>query len=194
MLALLLAGGRSQRARGHKACRRFQGRSWLAWQCHALRAAGFRQIRVVLGRQPGRAVRCLPQGYKRRWNPGARTGPFSSLQTGLRGQPQPTLLLPLDVPLPDRTTLYHLARAGRRQPAALPIRRGRGGHPVMLGKSLVRRLQELNPADPASRLDWQLRLSGAARTPTRNPFVGMNLNRQRDWRAFLRARAAAPRP
>ena len=194
MLALLRAGGRSRRARGHKACRRFQGRTWLAWQCKTLRAAGFRQIRVVLGRQPGRAVRCLPQGIKRRWNPRARTGPFSSLQTGLRGQPHSTLLLPLDVPLPDRATLYRLARACRHQPAALPISHGRGGHPVMLGKSLVRRLQGLDSSDPASRQDWQLRLSGAARTPTRNPFVGMNLNRQRDWRAFLRTRAAAPRP
>ena len=183
MMAIVLAAGRSSRTRGHKACRRVKGQSWLVRQCHDLRKRGYGPIRVVLGYSARRVARCVPPGIHRLWHPKASRGPFSSLQRGVANTKANVLILPLDVPLPKVGTLQRLRKALRHEQAVIPVWRGRGGHPVLLSAALAQGFARM-PLTPTTRLDLVLRNSPCCRVPTQDRSILTNLNRSRDWSIY----------
>lgn len=186
-MALVLAGGRSSRARGRKACRRIDGRSWLGNQCRHLRSQGFRQVHVVVGFSAAKTARCVPPGVRRIWNRERMHNAFASLQAGLRGVRSAVLVIPIDARPPAPATIYRLRQALRGAPAAVPIWRGRGGHPVLLSPYMVAEIQRL-PNSAAGRLDYLLASAAARRVSVQDRSIRGNMNRPSDWLLYLRCR------
>ncbi len=187
MMALLLAGGRSSRARTHKGCRRVDGRPWLYRQCRFLRSQGFAQVRVVLGYSAMGAARCVPPGVRRIWNKNRAGGPFASLRAGLRGARGPVLVVLVDAWLPSPATICRLRQGLRGARAALPAWRGRGGHPALLSHELAAAIAR-SAHSPKERLDRVLASAGARRIAVQDRSIRCNMNRRRDWRIYLRCR------
>ncbi|WP_367184296.1 NTP transferase domain-containing protein [Acidiferrobacter sp.] len=186
-MAVVLAGGRSSRARGHKACRRIAGRPWLHHQCRHLRRQGFRQVRVVLGFSAMNTARCVPPGVRRIWNRNRALGSFASLQAGVRAARGGVLVVPVDAWPAAPSTLYRLRQALRGAPAAVPAWRGQGGHPVLLsGQSAA--ILAASPLSGTARLDRVLAAVPARRIAVRDRSVRGNMNRRRDWLLYLRCR------
>ncbi len=186
-MAVVLAGGRSSRARGRKACRRIDGRSWLGHQCRHLRAQGFRQVHVVVGFSAIKTARCAPSGVRRIWNRKRAHGPFASLQAGLQTVRGVVLVLPVDAWPPAPATIYRLRQALRGAPAAVPVWRGRGGHPVLLSPDMVAAIRGL-PGSAAGRLDHMLASVATRRVSVRDRSIRHNMNRSGDWSLYLRYR------
>ena len=191
MMALLLAGGRSSRARTHKGCRRVEGRPWLYRQCRVLRSQGFAQVRVVLGYSAMGAARCVPSGVRRIWNRNRAGGPFASLRAGLRaglrGARGPVLVVLVDAWLPSPATICRLRLGLRGAYAAIPVWRGRGGHPALLSHELAAAIAG-SVHSPKERLDHVLASAGARRIAVQDRSVRRNMNRRRDWWLYLRCR------
>lgn len=192
IVAVLLAGGRSQRSgRRHKACRHLPGerRSWLDRQVDALRAAGIGRIVLVLGHRPRRVLACLHRRVVLVRNPQPARGPFVSLQCGLRAAGADALIVPLDAPLPPAVELRHMLQARHDADALVPFGADElGGHPVLLSQHFVQRLARLDPTDAASRLDTQLRTLAPERRrwlKLKVRSTRLNLNTEQAWRAYL---------
>lgn len=184
-MALILAAGRSARSPGHKACRLHRGAVWLRRQCRDLRQSGCSEIRVVVGFSAHRVARCAPPYVRITRNKHPARGPFSSIQAGLKNIRQTVLIVPVDTPPPSRATLCRLRHALQCQQAAIPIWRGRGGHPVLLSAEFSVAVGKL-PWSAAARLDVVLRGSLCVRLSVQDRSVAKNLNRPRDWLSYIR--------
>jgi len=195
--ALILAGGSSARMGRPKALLPFPDLPLVAAQWLALRAAGLDPLRIVVGGAD--AARVVAGSGLARENfvrNRSRAGtPFSSLQAGLRALLRadrwPAVLVqPVDAwpPRPGvvGALVERLAFAG--DAAAVPVHRGRGGHPVLLGRGLARALVGMDPR--AGRLDEVLRRLAAAgrlgRVEVRTEDVLWNLNDPAAHRRALR--------
>ena len=186
-MAVVLAGGRSSRARAPKGCRPIEGRPWLYRQCRRLRSRGFAQVRVVLGFSAMNTARCVPPGVRRIWNRDRAGGPFASLRAGVRGAHGPVLVVLVDACPPSLATIYRLRQGLRGACAAIPAWRGRGGHPALLSRDLASAIAgHANPAE--ERLDRMLASSGARRIAVQDRSIRSNKNRSRDWALYLRYR------
>lgn len=186
-MAVVLAGGRSSRARAPKACRRIDGRPWLYHQCHRLRSQGFEQVRVVLGFHAMNTARCAPPGVRRIWNRDRAGGPFASLCAGLRGARGAVLVVPVDAWPAAPASIYRLRQGVRGARAAIPIWRGRGGHPAWLSDDLARSIARRSHGG-GGRLDHVLASAGARRIQVQDYSIRRNMNRRRDWSFYLRNR------
>ena len=88
-------------------------------------------------------------------NPDFALGMYSSIRAGVAGLDAATdgfFLLPVDIPLVRTGTVRLLARAFSHEPASvlLPVFAGRRGHPPLLGRELIGRIQD--SAEPAGGL------------------------------------------
>lgn len=186
-MAVVLAAGRSSRARASKACRGIKGRPWLYHQCRRLRAQGFEQIRVVLGFRATDTARCAPPGVRRIWNRDRAGGPFASLCAGLRGARGAVLVVPVDAWPPAAASIYRLRQGLRGARAAIPSWRGQGGHPPLLSDDLARAIARGSHA-VGGRLDHVLASAHACRVEVQDRSIRRNMNRRRDWSIYLRNR------
>lgn len=192
--AVILAAGRSSRSgRIHKGLRQLrrgeQSTGWLEYQIAQLRRAGFRRIKVVTGYRPRllkTQIKAL--GATQSHNPLPARGPFSSLQQALKGfTGEHTLLVPLDNPVPTPGVLYKIRRAMKGnadKQVAKPCFQGRGGHPLILHKTLVQQLKTAASEGTNARLDRQLQQLPAnktARVRVKTPQVRLNLNTPQQW-------------
>ena len=186
-MAVVLAGGRSSRARAPKGCRPIEGRPWLYRQCRRLRSRGFAQVRVVLGFSAMNTARCVPPGVRRIWNRDRAGGPFASLRAGVRGAHGPVLVVLVDAWPPAPATICRLRQGLRGACAATPTWRGKGGHPALLSHDLATAIAgHGNPAK--ERLDHVLASAGAHRIAVQDRSIRRNMNRRRDWALYLRYR------
>lgn len=140
---LILAAGRSSRMGGFKPLLDLGGRTVLETLVETYRAAGLRDLLVVLGHradevEPLLAARSVP------WvvNDRPDRGMFSSIQTGVRCLPADCsafFLQPADIPLIRPETLKSLWSAWRETPAMIvyPCHGGRRGHPPLISTSLI---------------------------------------------------------
>lgn len=168
-----------------KALLDFHGKPWLRAQLDDIRCQTSGPIRVVLGPASlAEAALCdrLP-GVSVWVNPDPDLGPFSSLQAGLAGLSGPAFAGPLDCPVTPVLAELQAAMAAGDE-AVVPTHLGRGGHPVLLGQSLVARLLSMDPAHPEARLDRQLRLARARRLEVMDSRVSLNLNRPEDFERY----------
>lgn len=192
---ILLAGGAGSRAGIPKALFEWRGRPWVLHQLDACRNLGVQKIILVLGHSSEQVQAILgrsPVLLEIVTNPDPNRGSFSSLQTGLRAVPSGsgTFVLPIDVPVPDTDTWSRLQNASvryRDSSAIIPRFGELPGHPVYLSSLFIRKLVDLDPNSPDSRLDVQIQAIPAQKrthVPVSNSRVLSNLNTEEDWNAL----------
>jgi molybdenum cofactor cytidylyltransferase len=156
--ALLPAAGRSRRMGRPKLLLPWGETTVVGAVVRTLRAAQVRQIVLVVAPQD-RALGdwAAGQGVTTRINPQPVRGMLSSVQEGLDalgGEPAlaasgTTLLVcPADLPalLTDSVTKLLTEMAEHRSPLAVPVCRGRRGHPLAIGPVLIAEIPHLDPA------------------------------------------------
>lgn len=165
--------------------------TWLEWQIEGLAQAGFRKVILVLGFGAEEYVRFLEEKSLALpaeivVNPRPELGPFSSIQAGGERVAEGwTWVLPIDVPCPEPGTWRALAAVAGE--VVIPVKGGRGGHPVRISSALLGSFSKLDAAGPEARLDFQLRLLPAesvARVPVADTRVLLNLNTPQEWSRF----------
>jgi molybdopterin-guanine dinucleotide biosynthesis protein A/8-oxo-dGTP pyrophosphatase MutT (NUDIX family) len=208
-VALLLAGGRSQRVGAPKGVVAVQGRPWLHWQLDALRAVGISTVVLVVGHYYEEYAQAS-EGFSDVIivrNPQPELGPFSSLQCGLEVLSKRdwacsgVFVLPVDVPVPSASVWQEMSEvAVDGVDAVLPQwdppsgcfsygtrPRSRRGHPVWLATNVLNEVRACPSDSPRARLDVVLRevplhKKKVASVQDVRPFL--NLNYPSDFRSW----------
>jgi molybdenum cofactor cytidylyltransferase len=165
---IVLAGGASRRMGQPKVLLDFFGRRWIDAQLEAIGGDT-----IVVSSIPIDGVRVILQ-------PRPDDPPWSSLKLGLDAASGAVLVLPIDVPVAPGIALA-LERTIGAHDAAVPVHRGRRGHPVLLSAAFAERLRAIED----SRLDHELARARCAELEVGDPVVRMNLNTEDEWRAWL---------
>jgi molybdenum cofactor cytidylyltransferase len=138
---IILAAGDSRRMGRPKALLKYQGRTFLEKLIRDYQQIGCRPIIVVLGRAADQIRGVLPESdVSIQINARPQDGPLSSLQIGLRALPDEcrgAFFWPVDHPAVRVETLTRMAECWdfSSEKAVKPRFGGRGGHPVLLGRS-----------------------------------------------------------
>lgn len=190
-IALLLAAGASTRLEGHaKALLPVGEESAIRRIARLADDAGWRRRMAVVGAHAQPIRRELEgAGVEVLENPEWASGRTGSVQLGLSvaRSAERLLLWPVDHPFVDPPTLTELERAADADPMAcwiLPSFRGRGGHPVLIGRSVFPAIEALSP-DRSLRsllpaLGPQLR-----RLPVQDPGVVAKVETPEGYRRLL---------
>jgi len=146
---LLLAAGKSSRMGSPKGLFQIKEKPWIRWQLEKYFESDGPETTVVLGHHGDLYKKCLLDidNIKFVTNTNPELGPFSSLQSGLKGLNSDVILLPLDVPLPSAKFLISLSKFNTNIWVNSPQK---GGHPIALSKQFIRYILDRNPT---SRLD-----------------------------------------
>lgn len=178
VLGAVTAAGRSRRMGAPKPLLVWDGRTLLARILATLREVGIVRPAVIVA--PGAAAiraEALAAGGLPLVNVRAAAGRFTSIRLAARwalAHPRARdgalalLLWPVDCPAVAAATVRRLIEAARSAPGCdvVPVHRGRGGHPVLLGRGTLKRVA-------ASDDDGHLReLIGAGRRPPLRIAVG----------------------
>lgn len=186
---VILAGGKGERAGGPKGLIEYNGRPWLEVQLREFRDRGGSEAVIVLGHEHERYFTMIPSLKAERTvvNPAPERGQFSSIQLGLAQVNTPAAyVLPVDVPVADESVWHGLA-AQLQEPtmACVPEWQGRGGHPVLLGRSFINRIASASSTDRLDAHIKNLRPGEVKRIPVEDMRVGMNINSLEQWQGFI---------
>jgi len=205
---LLLAGGMSSRMGVPKGLLNYSDRPWLTEQLRRLRVSGVTQTILVLGYRSAEYFAELPElettlGSNIKFqgmllstevNDLPQFGPFSSIIKGLKAfhslkpfNPN-VFILPIDVPCPEPRVWEALERALLSgMEASLPSFQGKGGHPVLLSRTLQEKLFKIPLESTLARLDLQLQSIDQTciqYVPVLDQQVQINFNTLADWNSF----------
>ena len=139
---VVLAAGRSQRMGRSKALLEVEGRTFLEHAIDVLAEGGCAEIVAVLPAGEGSArAGVLARDRGASVVEGAGGEQIDSLRAGLAAlseNVEAAVVLPVDHPLADATTVEALIRAFERSraPIVRPVWRDRPGHPVLFARSL----------------------------------------------------------
>jgi molybdenum cofactor cytidylyltransferase len=153
--AVVLAAGQSARMGRPKALLPIGGRTLVERMVTTLRAGGVNPVVVVTAEETAAEVaKAIRDDARVVVNHQAGRGQLSSLQAGLRALPDAVpgaLFTPVDLPLLQTATVTALVGAWRAADAALvrPLRSGRHGHPVVVGRPAIRALLAADVASTA---------------------------------------------
>lgn len=188
---IILAGGASARMGSPKGLLAFaDGEKLLERQARLLAGSGCRPVIAVVGADADAIMKEIVDGdilwtRNERWE----LGQFSSLQTGiaraLEQGAEGAIVLPVDTVGVAEATLNAIVEAALLNPhlsAIIPKHEGRRGHPLYLSQAFCKKLSDLDPADPASRLDALLdKLADKILLPVSDPCVVSNVNTPEEW-------------
>ena len=191
-IALLLAAGDSRRMGRLKALLPWRDTSLIEHQIAVLRDAGVDRVIVVLGHQAER-VKALVEGKEGVtcvFNPDYLQGKTTSIKTGLKAlEPDgPSVLVLLNVDQPRNTkTIRHLLRRHRagRSPITIPTHRGKGGHPIILGPTLLDELRTIDEETLGVRAVVRRHESETQRVEMETPEVLWDLNTPGQYQSAL---------
>lgn len=154
--AIILAAGDSRRMGSPKALLSFSGATFIDHIMQQVKIAGFRPVVSVLGKSAGQILKQSSiSSIEYVINPDPRKGMLSSIQTGLKHLPESAagfLLLLVDHPFVQQSTLRALIETARNQPGRIIIPRvaGKHGHPVYFDRVFFQDLLNL-PAGQSAR-------------------------------------------
>lgn len=208
---ILLAGGKSSRMGSPKGLLTFEDDPWLLFQLKKIKSVGLSRVVVVLGYGADNYLETIEilKVSLDRWcethllkgesssvinlkvliNKNPEYGPFSSILTGLKGfsEQEHVFILPMDVPCPTTSIWFNLFNElafNDNLKACVPDFSGHGGHPVLLGKGVIKSLLDVPLSSEEARLDFQLsKLSDQEkkRVAVSDPLICYNINTPEDW-------------
>lgn len=197
---LLLAGGKGQRANQTKGLISFGSKTWIEVQAQHFFALGGTHLYIGLGYQVEAyrpiilRLKSLAQTHEGHLiivtNPKPEEGPFSTLWHLCQAlsRSEPAWLAPIDLPLLSQPFWNHLEGVFYRElpSAVVPTFRGKGGHPVLLGPSVLTAIvQQVNLN--GQRLDYFLQPFEPLRVEGDWPEILTNLNESAQWTHYRRA-------
>lgn len=196
---ILLAAGRSLRMGEPKGLLDFYGEPWIVFQVRRYFEMGGNRVIIVLGFHSKKVADAL--GSDRRvelvWNSDPERGKFSSVLTGfkhfLKSQDNAGFLSPIDVPLPECSTLNKMMDHFLEETwVVLPEYNKKGGHPLLLRRDFLEHLLSKAETDPgiytSGRLDHEIHvlpMSRVTRVAVSDPGILKNLNTPLDWERFI---------
>lgn len=139
---IVLAAGRSERMGREKALLEAGGESFLARTVTCLREGGCDRILVVVRAGAPRLEEAVESaGARVVRNDARRSQQIDSIRLGLHAAPSVStaaIILPVDHPLIQPTTVARLIATHRAHPAAIvrPLLSGRPGHPTLFSRSV----------------------------------------------------------
>jgi CTP:molybdopterin cytidylyltransferase MocA len=195
-VAIILAGGKSQRMGLPKGLLDYNGHFWLLEHFIRLKAGGIKEIIIGLGYKSDTYYKAIPELQKALnssiffkglqvsvvQNENPKLGSFSTLQYALKAhyKSSDVLICPIDVPILNSKELKKLIKTNAN--IVKPIFKGQSGHPIKIKYQFVERL--LNE-DSTSRLDKLIALeSDIKKIPCIDNQIIMNLNTPVDWSSF----------
>ena len=201
--AILLAAGVSRRMGTLKALLDWQGRLLIIHQIVALREAGADEVVVVLGHRADELqarigansdvyalgnVRCI-------LNPDYAQGKTTSIKAGLRavsneaGQDGPLLFLNVDQPRSASIIRQALAshQGGNGALITIPACNGKGGHPIILSRSLYAELLDISELTQGMRAVTERHRGETQRVELRAPELLWDVNTPEQYQAAVEA-------
>jgi len=197
-IAIILAGGKSQRMGQPKGLLLYKGHYWILEHLKRLKSAGITKILIGLGFDAELYYKAIPELYdalkkcinydgmqlKVTANTYPQLGAFSTLKNVLKGEDKinDALICPIDVPVLKTSELKKLLDIKAK--IVKPIYKNQSGHPIKINAHFVADLLNY-PA--TSRLDTII-----LKEPKENIFkmncidnqVVMNLNTPLDWKKY----------
>ena len=187
IVPILLAAGPSRRLPFPKALAPFGHKT--ALEIAVDNCAGYERPIVVLGCQAQRIRKAVPAGVRlvlnRRW----RRGQLSSLLAALRlvARDAPFLVYPVDHPLLTASIVRRMCRAFARrrrgQKIALPVYRGRVGHPAIFAPEIREELRRARTAREVVHRD----LRRVNFVKIKSPGIWLDFDTTASYRRCLRA-------
>ena len=139
--AILLAAGASRRTPEPKQLYMVEGVPLVRHQVERLLENGIGKVYVILGyhaREVEQAIGKSPN-VEAVFNPAYKEGMFSSVLCGIAAAEEEVLFIhPVDIPVPAREVFELLLQSAK--PIAIPLYRGRKGHPLRIDAALAREL------------------------------------------------------
>ena len=182
---LILAAGKSSRAGMHKGLIPYQGQTWLEYQLKCLKNIGLHNISIVVSPQTQVAYQKMIDAYQVQMilNEKLDAEKFDSVLVGLQNiSDSHVFIIPIDVPVADLSVWKNLLNSFDEVSfeARLPEFKSRGGHPVLLKKSLVQKIL-MDQKKTYQRLDHWLQNSNVERVIVEDTKVTQNLNHFSDY-------------
>ncbi len=192
VIAILLAAGESRRMGQLKALLPWQGTSLLKHQVASLRAGGVDRVVVVLGHRSDelKAELAEIEGVAWQLNPDYLQGKTTSIKAGLStlGKEQLDAILILNVDQPRSADVIrsllkeHLSQGSL---ITIPTYNGRGGHPIILSRSLLDELREIDEETYGIKAVVQRHLDATRRVEMDAPEVLWDLNTPEEYQRVL---------
>ena len=190
--AILLAAGESRRMGQLKALLPWQGTSLLKHQVASLRAGGVDRVVVVLGHRSDelKAELAEIEGVSWQLNPDYLQGKTTSIKAGLStlGKEQLDAILILNVDQPRSADVIrsllkeHLSQGSL---ITIPTHNGRGGHPIILSRSLLDELREIDEETYGIKAVVQRHRDATRRVEKDTPEVLWDLNTPEEYQRVL---------
>jgi CTP:molybdopterin cytidylyltransferase MocA len=189
---VILAAGRGERLGGvAKALLRHRGRSFLEAISASCRAAGAEEIVVVVAEPHRDETVAEAERLALPWvdNPTPEEGMASSVSVGFdhaRRHMDAELcwLWPVDTPGPSAALLQRLREQGERGRVVVPEHRGRGGHPILVGRELWAELASCRDLAQGARTVLRRDPARVRRVPVEEPLVLADVDRPADMEAL----------
>ena len=192
VIAILLAAGESRRMGALKALLPWQGTSLLKHQVASLRAGGVDRVVVVLGHRSDELKAELAgiEGVAWQLNPDYLQGKTTSIKAGLSslGSEQLDALLILNVDQPrNADVIRSLLKEHQSQGSliTIPTHKGKGGHPIILSRSLLDELREIDEETYGIKAVVQRHLDATRRVEMEAPEVLWDLNTPEEYQRVL---------
>lgn len=185
---IILAAGRGQRmGERNKALLELEGKSFLATIAGHCREASIREIVVVVAEPHGEETKALAADLDLAWvcNEHPEAGMASSVSLAFEYaskhfQADDCWLWPVDVPSIPKGLLKSLASHRRSHSVVIPCFEDRGGHPVLVARSIWKELADCAQAPEGARTVFRRDPGRVVRVPVDHEGVRLDVDSPED--------------
>ena len=189
-IAVILAGGKSERAGILKGLRLYKGKFWLDEQILRLKDIGFTEIHIGLGfghQDYINSCKELNHAYIH-INQNPNFGPFSTLKTVLKNiktDYEKIIMFHVDRPIPKASTLKLLDK--RQINDVLKLRfNNQSAHPIVFSKNLTHQLLEKADSENLRQILRVLPNEKVSYIDVDDSLTQLNLNLPEEWKHFIK--------